>query len=729
MHLKSIKLNNFRKYQTENNKALFQKSTIIDKEHTDVDESNITDKRTEEVNNSVEKGISDSITLIVGKNNSGKTTITHAISLLLEPLGKVNPYNFNLSYLQEKYQSLNIAVNDFLHKNSKDFSYENLNDYLDSFSSDIVNNLPKFGFELSFLCDSDDESSGVLNSFIPLDSSNNEVKLFVQYGIAIDKFALDLLKHLVRTKVPELEREAFLFNDFIDLLQQSKLTQNFQSDLTGDIDSKDLNLNSLFNVKKIEANRNLHDKSLSKLYGQIIKLFYESDPAFKDKILNGVESSNKDIKGMISDKEGNFSAVLSEIESSHFGLALGGGITESSFLTSLIKYTFSDYDNEIPENQFGLGYVSLLYIIGEIIHFIEDYDEFSEYSGTNLLFIEEPEAFMHPHLQEFFINRINNAVNKILDITSNSAKPKRLKLQTIITTHSAHILNSKIHTNNTLDNIIYLSSQKNNGHIINLSDKDLKGNTKNAADNLTFLKTHIKFKASELFFCDAVILVEGVTEEVLLQYYLSEDENLKNYYITIFRIDGAHASVYKTLLTKLNIPTLIITDLDIKRSSCEKGECKKDCKLCDVNEAYKQVEDLTDRISTNHTLCSLYPNKVLSQYDYIEDNNIKIVFQKKIGSYYATSFEEALILSCYENLLIQTALDSTHPNIYKDVTSNGVSNLPKKSYYLQAAISRNNSKSKFANNLLLEIIKAPNDRPELPKYILDGLGFLVEKLG
>ncbi|NMV21668.1 AAA family ATPase, partial [Vibrio parahaemolyticus] len=81
----------------------------------------------------------------------------------------------------------------------------------------------------------------------------------------------------------------------------------------------------------------------------------------------------------------------------------------------LIKYNFMDGEDYIPEDQFGLGYINLLNIIGEIIHFVDSYEDKSHFSRINLLFIEEPEAFMHPQMQEFFIKRIDDAVKKALE--------------------------------------------------------------------------------------------------------------------------------------------------------------------------------------------------------------------------------------------------------------------------------------------------------------------------
>lgn len=71
-------------------------------------------------------------------------------------------------------------------------------------------------------------------------------------------------------------------------------------------------------------------------------------------------------------------------------------------------------------------------------------------------------------------------------------------------------------------------------------------------------------------FSDAVIFVEGITENTILPYYIAEDLDLKHRYITIVKIDGAHAFVYENMLKALGIPVAIITDLDIKRSDAEK---------------------------------------------------------------------------------------------------------------------------------------------------------------
>lgn len=211
-------------------------------------------------------------------------------------------------------------------------------------------------------------------------------------------------------------------------------------------------------------------------------------------------------------------------------------------------------------------------IIGELIDYVEKYPDGDKHSKLNLICIEEPEVFMHPQMQELFINYINEAINTLL-----GGSAKRLNSQLIISTHSAHILNSKIHSSNSLNNINYIYERNNLSNVVNLKDSQIissekidenetdDAKEKRTKEELSFIKKHIKFKASELFFADAIIFVEGITEEVLLSYYISKDKKLNKKYITIFNINGAHGLVYHHLIKLLIVPTIVITDLDIKK--------------------------------------------------------------------------------------------------------------------------------------------------------------------
>lgn len=78
---------------------------------------------------------------------------------------------------------------------------------------------------------------------------------------------------------------------------------------------------------------------------------------------------------------------------------------------------------------------------------------------------------MHPQMQELFIKRINDAINELLN-----DKYKNLNSQLIITTHSPHILNSKIHNGYSLNNINYVQCAALHPMIINLNDNNIVNN-------------------------------------------------------------------------------------------------------------------------------------------------------------------------------------------------------------------------------------------------------------
>ncbi len=424
------------------------------------------------------------------------------------------------------------------------------------------------------------------------------------------------------------------------------------------------------------------------------------------------------------------------------GVELISDVNFDSAFSKIIHYEFKENGLLIPENQFGLGYKNLMRIISELINYVDNYDETNLHNKVNIIYVEEPENYMHPQMQELFIKNIDDAINTLF----NHSK-KTINSQMVITTHSSHILNSKIHTGNTFNNINYLKTdEKGYTKSIILSDSkfikpDTKDKNKENFHELNFIKKRFKFQVSNLFFSDAVIFVEGITEEHLLNYYISLDEELNTKYITIFNINGAYAHVYKPLLERLEIPFVIITDIDLFRKSEEKGEGKE--------KEYVQIQSLNKKETTNPLIRKYICNNNLlindnlekseksqlpeNGLDYFENKKFKLIFQKDpIENQFASSFEEAFILTNYKNKILNKTLKELKPRIYKEIIgADNKKNMPKNienSFKWQCKLEKD--KSEFTNKLLFNIInkdpKTPT--PSLPKYITDALEFIKKNL-
>lgn len=202
--------------------------------------------------------------------------------------------------------------------------------------------------------------------------------------------------------------------------------------------------------------------------------------------------------------------------------------------------------------------------------------------------------------------------------------------QIIITTHSSHILNSKIHSNNTFNNICYLYEDKRNAAVANLNNKIVMPNEHEDEESeaFKFLKKHIKYKVSELFFSDAAIFVEGFAEDMIIPYYIEKMEGLRKHYISIFNINGAHGFLYKRLIEALGIPVLIITDLDIKRNEESDGADKQEGKKA---KTYEQISCLADKETTNATIIDIYGKAEISAIP-VHIENTKLILLRKYGS-------------------------------------------------------------------------------------------------
>ena len=677
MYLKSLEIKNFRKFGDKNNVVEFINSQ-------DISENN-------EIN------IAQNTTLIIGKNNSGKTTIIEALEALVNDnfLGS----DFNFFYLKKLFEG---------------YKNENQNNQFPEIEFRLIINLEK------------NENDDITN-LVPLmtleDLNDTEIELKIKVVLKESQEFLGIMNKEISK--PE---------NFLKIIEQmNKIGYETRFYRNDDIEIENFKLDKLINVVSIKAN-NVSDKnSLKNAFNKIISYrFNEKHPKSnemkKEEIENELDKLNKKITRIINKKQTkDINHTLSNVISqNNLKIFLNSDLSLDKALNNLINYQYLDKGIPVPENQFGLGYTNFVMIIANLIDYIDKHEGNMSNSKINLICIEEPETYMHPQMQELFIKYINDAINNLL----LKEDKKNLNSQLVISTHSSHILNSKIHSGDGFDNINYVTFKNNESKIIVLSDKKLKdviseNKEKKEQDEklkiLKFIKKHVKFKVSELFFSDAIILVEGNCEYNLLPLYIDKNKKLKQRYITFLNIGGAHAFKYRGLLKLLEIPSLIITDLDIEREDTE-----------DVS----QIEKIKKELKTsNKTLKNFNDSQMISDLiknRIIIDKNIIVCYQNRIGKFYPTSFEEAFILTNFDNNILNDVLEKIRPGVYEEVMGKEAKNFQnnkEKSYRWQKTLN-NSKKTELADTLFYEIIMEEDNNkiPKLPEYIKKGLNELDKLL-
>ncbi len=96
-------------------------------------------------------------------------------------------------------------------------------------------------------------------------------------------------------------------------------------------------------------------------------------------------------------------------------------------------------------------------------------------------------------------------------------------------------------------------------------------------DTLAFLKKYLRLTHCDIFFADAIILVEGAVEKILLPAMIARSApGLRKAYLTILEVGGAYAHRFEDLLAFLHVPYLVITDLDSAEPSGRLNACRAD---------------------------------------------------------------------------------------------------------------------------------------------------------
>lgn len=569
-------------------------------------------------------------TLIVGKNNSGKTSLNE-IFKRINNLNKLKIEDFNI-------KSFDKFINFF-----------NLESYDKEFK------LPEITitFYLKYLDDSD---FAILSDFIiDLDDETDYVKILVKYSIQNSKKEMfyDSGKKLVENNdrnrlIVFLKKELTEFFEYsvisIDPTDESN-TQDIKKDTFENL----LQNNFIFAQRELDDNTHSESPILSKV---LFKTVDNRDLNLDEEI----EKPIQEIQSIAFNKLD--STIQTQILPSldFFGYP---GLNDPNIQTetliesqNLIKNnTKICYEGsngiKLPENYNGLGSRNLIYILFRLKQFYDEFINKKEHSGLNLVFIEEPEAHLHPQMQEVFIKEINKLRKRF-----EKKYGKEWSVQFIVTTHSSHISNQA-----DFESIRYFSRKSDNS----IEIKDLKIFKDDDSENADFLHKYLILTRCDLFFADKVILVEGQSEHILLpsmieKFDAENETSLSNKYLSIIEVGGAYAHKFYKFLEFIDTYCLVITDIDFVDDD---GACYYDSnkELFSSNYAIKNwFEKPGPKLKIDDSL------KIGAHKNY---SRIWITFQfKNDDGIWPRSFEDAFILS---NLSLFSLESPTNKLIFETV--------------------------------------------------------------
>ena len=509
----------------------------------------------------VELALENQITLIVGRNNTGKTSFSEVIRRFLKdpvPVFRIEDFS-NVSYdnFCEAFKAKQAGQQD----------------------DEVRALIPSIELRLLFRYDPDEPEFGPLSDFvIDLDPDCNEALVVACYELrdgAIEKLFADLLAD----ELTEATRPAFfqVLRERIPALFVANIWAEDPSDPTNRKQIKVSALRSLLKTGFVNAQRGLDDNTSrdADVLAKILEdLFISAKSPTADQgeqlIAEALQDAVYEIQQKIND---DFQVKLKELMPTlhSFGYpGLDGSEIETEttldverLLSSHTKVRYAGHHGILlPESYTGLGIRNLIFILLRIVSFYRTFRAESTAPGVHLVFIEEPEAHMHPQMQEVFIRQVSKIAQQLI-AQEDAILP--WPVQFVVSTHSSHVANAA-----GFEAIRYFLPKYVADGVSKTKIKDLReGLCDTPEQHRNFLHQYLTLTRCDLFFADKAALIEGTSERLLLPVIMKKLEEaepnepkLSNQYMTIMEVSGAYAHIFFDLLDFLELKTLIITDLD-----------------------------------------------------------------------------------------------------------------------------------------------------------------------
>lgn len=667
-----------------------------------------------------ELNFKDELSLVIGKNNCGKTSSIIVLDKML-----------NSSKLF--WEDINLECQKDLYKKMIGFDITKL---------DEVQLLETINMQLFIEYNDNDSYENIQNFMMDLNPDNNIIVLEFISLIAAKKI-IELKNIMSEKNIEDFKSfSKFMSKNFGNFFETKKYSRGFDveankitQDRSEEIDNKDIQ--KVIKVAGIRADRAVSNDDRNHVLSGLTGKYFSSYKAAKDesesvftRLEEKLEEADKELykiyNGEKSEGEepidGIFSDVIDVIKTyggaeNGIDIAIESSISEKNLLSDNTNLSYRQGgDCSLPETYNGLGYLNLIGILFEIETNIQEL--FEQPADINLLYIEEPEAHTHPQLQYIFIRNIKSHIkahrNKLL-------KEKNKQLQVLITSHSSHIVSAC-----NFDDIIYL--KKNGNTVIAKSFNSLKEEYGgDEQKGFKFVKQYLTMNRSELFFTDKAICIEGDTERILMPMMMHKIDNkdkpkadlipLLSQNISIIEV-GAHSHIFIPLFEFLGIKVLIITDIDAATKN--------------NNGRYVKSHPQEAKYTSNASIKDFFKETCLdesnNEFEELlkktpEDkikNNIRIAYQipETDGGYQASSFEDAFI-ALNKDFILKNKEGLCEYEALKDFLNDKIEN----GDYYNFALNNVKKKSAFASSLLYfdDENGEEDEKWAVPHYIEEGL--------